>query len=125
MKQGLLLLAALAMLTACASGPDRPTAEIARAEATIEQAEQSGARQYATAELDRAREKLAAAQSLADQDEMELARRHAEQAILDAELASAMARNRKAELAVDELNETIRTLREEIARNQDRSGGPQ
>jgi uncharacterized small protein (DUF1192 family) len=34
----------------------------------------------------------------------------------------AMARNRKSELAVEEINKGIETLREEIARNQARSG---
>jgi hypothetical protein len=53
---------------------------------------------------------------------MIVAERLAEEAALDAELASAMARNRKAELAVEELNETIEVLRDEIARGQSPTG---
>lgn len=118
----LLLAMPLAALGACASSPDRPFQDLARAEASIEQADQSDAREYGAAELDAAREKLAKARAAADSEENIAASRYAKEAAVDAELATAITRNRKAELAVEELNRSIETLREEIARNQTRSG---
>jgi len=124
LKIGTILLIAtpLVAIGGCASSPDRPYQELARAEAGLEQAEQSDARRYAGAELDAAEEKLMKARAAADDDENVLAARYAREAALDAELATAITRNRKAELAVDELNRSIETLRNEIARNQSRSG---
>jgi len=118
----LLIAAPLAALCACASSPDRPFQDLARAEASIEQADQTGAREYGAAELDAAREKLARARAAADNDENVAASRYAREAAVDAELATAITRNRKAELAVEELNKSIETLRQEIARNQAPSG---
>lgn len=122
-KPGTLLLAVpMASLCACASSPDRPFQELARAEASIEQADQSDAREYGAAELDSAREKLAKARAAADSDDNLTAARYAREAAVDAELAMAIARNEKAEVAVEELNRSIETLREEIARNQAQRG---
>lgn len=75
-------------------------------------------------ELGAAQDKLSQARMAADRDEMVTARRLAQQAALDAELANAKARTRKAELAVEELNETIEMLRAEAresAREAERS----
>lgn len=121
----MLLALPLATLCACASGPDRPFQDLARAEASIEQADQTGAREYGATELAAARDKLAKARAAADSDDNVVASRYAKEAAVDAELATAITRNRKAELAVEELNRSIETLREEIARNQLRSGDRQ
>lgn len=111
----------LVFATGCASGPERPNQELARAEASIKQAERSGAREFGAAELDTAREKLAQARAAVGDDNA-VAARYAAEAALDAELAAAMTRNRKAQLSVEELQQSIETLREEIARSQARSG---
>ena len=124
-RPGILLAVPLASICACASSPDRPFQDLARAEASIEQADQSGATEYGATELDSARDKLAKARAAADSDENIAASRYAKEAAVDAELATAITRNRKAELAVEELNRSIETLREEIARNQARSGDRQ
>src|SRR5690606_9735744 len=121
----MLLALPLAILCACASGPDRPFQDLARAEASIEQADKTGAREYGATELAAARDKLAKARAAADSDDNVVASRYAKEAAVDAELATAITRNRKAELAVEELNRSIETLREEIARNQSRSGDRQ
>jgi hypothetical protein len=121
MKSFLTLLP-FAALVGCASSPDRPFQELARAEASIEQAERSGAREYGAEELDSARDKLARAKAAADGDDNLAAARYAREAAVDAELAGAIARDRETDLAVEELNKSIETLREEIARNQARSG---
>ena len=120
-----LVWAPLVAVAGCASSPDRPFQDLARAEASIEQADQSGAREFGADELDAAKAKLAKARAAADSDDNLEASRYAREAALDAELATAMARNRKAELAVEELNKGIETLRQEIARNQARSGETQ
>lgn len=112
----------LSAIAGCASTGERPAAQLATAQANIEQAQQAGANQHAAQPLSSAREKLAAAQAAVSRDEMLVAERLAKEAALDAELAGAMARNRKAELAVEELNETIEVLRDEIARGQAPTG---
>ncbi|HEX7720237.1 MAG TPA: DUF4398 domain-containing protein [Woeseiaceae bacterium] len=117
-----LAVAMLVVAGGCASTPDRPAGELATAEAVIAQAQQSGAAEHSPAELAAAQNKLAEAKLAAERDDMVAARRLAEQAALDAELATAMTRNQQAESAVDELNDTIDALREEIARNQSRAG---
>lgn len=109
-------------LTACASTDDRPDAELAIAQSNIEQAQRAGANQHAAQPLSAAREKLSAAQAAVARDEMLVAERLAEEATLDAQLADAMTRTRKAELAVEELNDTIEVLREEIDRGQTSRG---
>jgi hypothetical protein len=118
----LAIAASLAAVSACATSPDRPYQELARAEAGIEQAEQSGAREFGASELDAARDKLAKARAAADSNDNLAAARYAEEAALDANLATAITRSRKAELSVEELNKSIETLRQEITRNQTRSG---
>jgi predicted nucleic acid-binding Zn-ribbon protein len=107
-------------LGACASNETRPERELVLAEAGIDQARQAGAAQHGSAELGAAQDKLNQARVAAERDEMPTARRLAQQAALDAELAAAKARNRKAEISVQELNDTIEALREEIERNQSR-----
>ncbi len=111
----------LLALGACATTPE-PVADLARAEAGIEQAEQSGARQYGPVELDLATDRLASARAAAAEGEMVLAENYAEEATLAADLAAAKARSGKAAAAVEELEDSIAVLREEIARNQKSEG---
>ncbi len=115
-------LAMALVLGACASSPERPDEDLARAEAAIRQAEQAGGGQYGQVALEDARDKLDAARAAVAEDEMLMARRRAQEAALAAELAAAKARTGKAERAVDEIEESIATLREEIARNQRMQG---
>ncbi len=108
----------LLLLTACASSAPRPDSQLASAKTGIELAEESGAREYGPTALERARTKLAQARAAADRDENETALRLATEAELDAELAASQAGRYKAEEALAEINDSIRTLRQEIARNQ-------
>lgn len=112
----------LALIAGCASTGERPDGALAAAETGIRQAQQAGANQHGAQPLASAQEKLAAARSAVSREEMQVATQLAEEAALDAELASAMARNRKAEMAVEEIEETIEVLRDEIARNQSARG---
>ena len=118
----LLMAVPVAALGACASNPDRPFEELGRAEASIEQAQASGAREYGAAELEAAQNKLVRARTAANDNDNVMAERYAREAALDANLAIAMTRNRQAELSVEELNRSIETLRQEISRNQSRRG---
>ena len=118
----LLMAVPVAALGACASSPDRPFQELARAEASVEQAQQSGAQEYGAAALEAAENKLAMARTAADDNDNVMAARHAKEAALDANLAIAITRHRQAELSVEELNRSIETLRQEISRNQSRRG---
>lgn len=115
------MLVVLAALGACASSPE-PVADLARAEASIEQAEKSGAREYGPVELDAATDKLASARAAVAEGEMVLAENYAEEAALAGELATAKARTGKADAAVKDMEDSIAVLREEIARYQENEG---
>ena len=108
------------MLTIAAScaATKPPIDELARTQAAISQAEQVGARDYAPLEIREAKKKLDEARELVERKEFERAARLANQAEVDAELAEAKTLSGKAQKAVRELRESIKTLKEEILRNQ-------
>jgi Domain of unknown function (DUF4398) len=102
-------------LAACASGP-APDAEMAAAELALGQAEDADAAARAPAPYALARDKLERARAaMADGENIE-ARRLAEQALVDAQLAQAAARSEIARQNATELRQSIETLREELAR---------
>ena len=110
---------ALASLLAagCASGPDIVDTGIARAEATIENASGTGAAEFASTELESAREKLVQAKLAEEQGDEERAARLAEEAEVDAQVAMARAELAEAEEAVREVREGTETLRRELQMN--------
>lgn len=112
----------LAGIAGCASSDERPDRALAIAETNIQQAEQAGANQYAAQPLSSAKDKLSAAETAVAREEMVSAQRLAEEAAVDAQLAAAMTRNRKAEEAIQELEDTIDVLRDEIERGQSPMG---
>lgn len=116
------LAAAVLFAAGCGGTVERPYEELARAEAGIRQAEQGGAERYGALELQSARDKLKRARAAVAEEEMATAQQLAEQAALDADLAAAKTRSHKADLAVQELEDSIAVLREEIARNRTREG---
>jgi len=111
--------AALLAVAGCASERSLPRPEeITRAEATIDAADKAGAYERGSTEMTLARQKLASAQkALADGDNG-IASRLAVEADLDAQLAMAKARSHEMQAAVAELNESIRTLQQELRRNE-------
>ncbi len=110
--------AALAALGAgCGSNEPRPTEELTRARTLIDQAERTGARQFASAELQMAHEKMRRADAAAEEEEHAVARRLAVEASLDAELAAAKTRSGQAEAAAEEIAASVSTLRDEAARS--------
>lgn len=103
---------------ACASAPDIPDRQLARAETSVEFAQRNDGQEFAPAALERARKQLDQAQTAVANEEYELALRLAERAELDAQLAMAQTNHQKAVIALREIEESIETLRREIARNQ-------
>lgn len=102
-------------LGACASNRDSlPTVELTQARAAITQAEAAGAGQLAPVELLAAREKLVRAESDVRSERYGEARRMAEQATADADLAERKSRVERARKAADEMNRSNQTLIQEI-----------
>ena len=110
---------ALAMLAlaACASKPLPPTEALQAAEQAISSAEKARVADYASPELGMARDKLAAARTAVEKEEMVLAQRLAEQSRVDADLATAKAEVAKAKLVNDEMKKSTESLKQEMQRN--------
>lgn len=117
-RQSIVCGCALLLLSGCAIWNDKPAEELAHATESVAVAEQSGARQFGPMALDNARTKLMEARLAAERGDDDLALRLAREAKLDAELAAAQANRGKAEAALAEIDASIQTLRNEIARKQ-------
>lgn len=105
-----------ALLGACASNEPRPTEAMTRAENSVNQADQAGARRYDPANLDSAQQKLSQARTAADKGDEAQANRLAQQAELDAELAAAKARSAESRKAAEEVRASTEALRSESQR---------
>jgi hypothetical protein len=121
-----LLLISAALLGCANNAPVAPSADAAvayeqerrRALASIAEAEQAGAEEHGSAQLTLARDKLRAAEEAAEDDEAEQARRLAVEANLDADLATAIARNQQTQALVTEVRAGLRTLEAELRRTE-------
>lgn len=109
-------LAGLLILGGCASAPEPPTAELQAAEQAISSAERARVTDYASVELSEARDKLSAARRAVQDKEMVQAQHLAQQARLDAELASARAEVAKAREVNEQMQKGIDTLKMEMQR---------
>jgi len=109
--------AILFSLVACATVPQPPNQELAAAETAINSADQARAVDYASAELQEARTKLAAARAAVQQEKMILAQQLAEQSRVDAELALAKAEAIKAKEINDEMMKSTDVMKQEMQRN--------
>lgn len=101
---------------ACSSGP-APTAELAQAHSLVDQAEQSGAPQYASADLASARSKLQQA-DLDARKEPVRSLNEAQEATADARVALARTNAAKAQAALRDVNAGTQTLQNETQRTQ-------
>jgi chromosome segregation ATPase len=114
-------LSSMLLLAGCAASNERELAayesDLARARAGIDEAQSAGAYEHGSAELERARSKLAAAENALEDDEPARAVRLAKESELDAKLATAIAQNQEMQDAVVEIERSIETLEQEIARN--------
>jgi hypothetical protein len=107
-------------LAACASDP-APEAELAAAEVAVDQAGQANAPAQAPGPYELARDKLERARDAMEDGENLEARRLAEQALVDAQLAEAEARSEVARQNAAELRASIETLQDEITRRAPRT----
>jgi septal ring factor EnvC (AmiA/AmiB activator) len=107
---------ATGLLAGCASTP-APDAQIQAANQAIADAERAQASQHAADILSEAKSKLAAAQSAVDQRDMDDAARLADEARVDAELASARTTADKATQANDEIRRGTEALQQELQRS--------
>jgi hypothetical protein len=109
------LVAAALLTAACASAP-RPDSNLAATRAAVEAAELAGAAQSAPVELSAAREKLTYAQIAANDDDMDKARRLADEALADAQLAQAKAATAHSREGVAQAENALQALRDEVNR---------
>lgn len=109
--------AVLLGLTACASEKTPATADVAVSRAAVANATSAGAADLAPAEMQSAREKMLRANKALEAKDYKLAQDLAAQASADAQLAQSKANSTKATAAADELQQSIRVLREELNRN--------
>lgn len=106
-----ILVGGLFMLAGCAGTPP-PEAELTAADLSVREAEEADAQQFAPVPLQEAREKLARARQAVEDEEMVAARRFAEQAAADAQLAEAEARAEMARSSLREVQQGVQQLRE-------------
>jgi uncharacterized iron-regulated membrane protein len=104
------------LLVAGCAGEPRPAEDLARAKTLVQQAEAANVQRYAAADLNEARDKLDQAQKADTEEKNDIARRRANEAAAQAELASARARSREAEHAAEEMKKSLDVLRQEATR---------
>lgn len=108
--------ASVLAFAACATIPP-PTDELDRAESAIKRAEEARVADYASPELTSARTKLVAAREAVTREDMTLAARLADQARLDAEVATAKAQAAKAKANIAEMQKSNAVIQQEADRN--------
>jgi len=106
----------LLLITGACATTNPPTQQLTETETVIRQADQIGAGDYAPLEIRQARQKLEQARAAYNDEDYAKAARLAEQAKVDAELAQIKTLSGKAQLAVNELRESIRLLEEELGK---------
>jgi Domain of unknown function (DUF4398) len=119
-RGNIIAVAITAGLAGCASDP-APEAELAAAQVAVDEAEEANAPAQASGPYELARDKLDRAREAVEDDDMVEARRLAEQALVDAQLAEAQARSEVARQNAAELRASIETLQDEIARQTPRT----
>ncbi len=107
---------AFIVLAGCASKGEAPVAQLATARASITQAESAGALQSAPVEILAARDKLGRAEAAVREERYAEARRLAEEAEADAELAERKTQAAKSAAAAEELARGNAALEKELER---------
>jgi hypothetical protein len=111
------VMAASALLAACASDPPAPTVALGEAAQAIATADRARITDAASPELSEARTKLAAANAAVTAQDMVSASRLAHEARVDAELAAARSQADKDQAVNDEIRQGTATLSREMQRN--------
>lgn len=109
------LACAVAMVLGCAA-TSAPNEAVSNAEYAIRKAEEREATRFAPLEMRIAKDKIEQSRLAMAGGDNDLARRLAEQAAVDAQLAEAKARAGRAEATVDEIEKSIEALRSETER---------
>jgi predicted S18 family serine protease len=109
-----LLISGVLGMVGCAGKP--PLETLSKAELAVQEADKRTASQYAPLELQTAREQLDRAKRAMSDKEYDEARRLADQALVNAQLAEAKAGAEKSRQAAAELQKSIQTLRAELER---------
>ncbi len=122
MSPRIITFSALALVTAalgagCATQGPIPTQQLTMARTLVEQADKADAQRYAPADLQRAHDELSSAEKAVNDQKYDDARRYAENAQVDADLASARASSGEAQRAAREVDRTIDTLKQESERH--------
>jgi hypothetical protein len=102
-------------IAGCATTPP-PNEQMAVARTAVADAVSAGAADYASVDLRNAQDELDRANTAMGARDYDRAQRLAESAEADANLAATRARSAKSQRAVAEVKESIRVLREELAR---------
>lgn len=110
-------LAGVLLVSACATAPPAPTAQLQAAQLAITNAERTDASRHAAAELGEARAKLVSANTAVREERMIAAAQLAEQSRVEAELALARTAAAKAAAVNDEMKRSTGTLIDEMQRN--------
>lgn len=104
---------AVGALAACSS-PPVPREQLAVGKASVEAAQTAGAGELAPVELNMAREKLGQATVALHDKQYVTARRLAEQADVDAQVARSKATAERSRRAAEEVSASLKTLRQQI-----------
>jgi hypothetical protein len=112
----LLAIAMTLVLVGCATEGPQPTEELVRARTVIAQADKAGAQRDAPADLQRAHDELSNAEKSNTEKKFNEARRYAEAAAVDADVAAARAAAAEATRAAQEVAQGNETLRQESNR---------
>ena len=114
----------LAGALGCATQGPKPTEEMTRARTVIEQADKGNAQRYAAADLQKAHDELRDAEKANDARKYDEARRDAESAEADADVATARGNAGDAQRAASELQKSNATLENEANRGTGETGTP-
>ena len=106
----------------CATEKSKPTQELTKARTVIGQADKGNAQRYAAADLQRAHDELSSAENAANNRKYDEARRMAEKAEVDADLATARGNSGEAQRAAQEIHQSIETLKQESSRSTENPG---
>jgi hypothetical protein len=117
MHRSLLTAALLSLTLAACSTQPRPDAALAASSASVDAARSAGAGELSPQTLQQAQVKLTRARLLAQSGQPREALRLAEQAQADAELARAQAASQRSRRAADEVQASLRSLRDELNRS--------
>ena len=112
-------------LVACATEGPPPSEELTRARAVVDQADKGGAQRFAAADLQRAHDELSNAEKANAERKFDEARRYAESAEADADVATARASDADAQRAAREVAQGNETLRHEAGRGALATPAPQ